>query len=355
MNRDADAARAFLMWLLQNPTSDQPLEPSGNPTSDNTSFNKRTGVPTSEVTNSIDQTVNPIHRHNAEDQDTMLTNFSQLNLSSSGQPPGGDALSFELGEMSAVQDRFYAVLKRRLRAEIEQNPPLFPWENEILEYEEEGVSTSVGTFTYWLRQIQERLPVPMSEQALVTLFNQCQTVVHQSLQHGTKLVQSVEALFPGEEEMLNYLARLVLAPSFRDGGVRLPTDGFPSHYDVATPVQQMALSLITAVEILDALTIKVSSQNPQVHWQWPMATDTVDVTVSCQFHPTPRLRVESRVPSTSQLRLSGPAGEARSHRDKAGHISVELFDICPNQTYQLTFQLPDETPVPLSLAIQVGE
>lgn len=356
MNRDADAAQAFLVWLLQNPTSDQPLEPSREVTS-TTGANEFTGVHTSEATNQPNQTMNPGHQPNAETHNTMLTNFSQPNLPSFAQPSGGNTLSFELGEMSAVQDRFYAVLKRRLRAEIAQNPPLFPWESEMLEYETETVPAALVPMSALMQHIQARLPVPMSEEVFANLFSQCQAMVHRSLKQGTKLVQSVESLFPGEEEMLNYLARLVLAPSFRDGGDRLPTDGFPTHYDVATPVQKMALSLMAAAEILDNLTLKVSSEQPQATRQWPTTdhTDNIDVTVTYQCQPSPRLRVESRVPSASHLILNGAAGEARSHRDDAGCISVELFDISPNQTYQMTLHLNDDTLLPLVIAIQVGE
>ncbi|MGK7889398.1 MAG: hypothetical protein AB4042_08685 [Leptolyngbyaceae cyanobacterium] len=355
MNRDADAAQAFLVWLLQNPTSDLPLEPSREPTSDPTGTHEFTGVHTSEVRSQTEQTMNPVHQHNAETHNTMLT-FSQPTLSSLAQASGEDSLSFELGEMSAVQDRFYAVLKRRLQSEIAQNPPLFPWESEVLDYETEVVAVTMAPVSAWIRQIQSRLPVPMPEQVLTTLFGQCQGIAHRSLQQGVKLVQSVESLFPDEAEMLIYLAQLVLAPSFRDGGDRLPTEGFPSHYDVATPVQQMALSLMAAAEILDDLTLKVSSQRPRAERQWTTATvENIDVTVTYQFQPSPRLRVESRVPCASHLILNGAAGEARSHRDDAGCIGVELFDISPNQTYQLTLHPSDDKLLSLVLAIQVGE
>ncbi|MGK7891681.1 MAG: hypothetical protein AB4042_20315 [Leptolyngbyaceae cyanobacterium] len=353
MNRDADVAQEFLAWLLQNPTSDQPLEPSGDLTGDTTSAHESTGVHTSEVLNPTDHTMNPAHRHD-ETQNAMLTNFSQPHWPSSVQPNVEDALLFELGDMSAVQDRFYAVLKRRLRAEIQQNPPLFPWESEILAYETDSVPATVVPVAAWMKQIQDRLPVPMSEQTLATLFSQCQTMVHRSLQQGAKLVQTVESLFPGEDEMLTYLARLVLAPSFRDGGDRLPTDGFPVHYDVATPVQQMALSLITVSEIFDALTLKVSQQQPRAVQQWPTGDSSIDISVVYKSQATtPHLRVEGRLPGAGHLVLSGSAGEARSHRSEAGCTCVELFDTQPGQVYQLTIQLNDDAQSPLVLAVQV--
>jgi hypothetical protein len=49
--------------------------------------------------------------------------------------PGGSSRPYDLGEMPTVQNRFQAILKRRLQAEIERHPPLFPWETELSDYE----------------------------------------------------------------------------------------------------------------------------------------------------------------------------------------------------------------------------
>ena len=347
MNRDADAAKDFLEWLLHDPNSETCLEASGEDTSD------RAGEYRSGVT---DRDVKPVTQPIAETQNVMLTNLSQPNQPSSTHSDVEDVLSFEFGEMSAVQDRFNALLKRRLRDEIERNPPLFPWENEICDYEPETLdweSTQLVPVSVWLKQIQERLPVPMPDQLLASLFGRCQEVVHGSLQQGAKLVQAVETLFPGEEEMLNYLARLVLMPSFRDGSDKLQTDGFPAHYDVAAPVQQMALSLIAASQILESLTLRVSADCPCAERQWSTPSGDITVTVHHQTQPTSRLRIESHVPCSSHLSLQGAAGEASTHRDGEGCMSVELFDVSPNQTYRLTVQLADGAKAPLVFSIHV--
>jgi hypothetical protein len=34
-----------------------------------------------------------------------------------------------------VEDRLPLLIQKRLNAEIQQHPPLFPWETEIVEYE----------------------------------------------------------------------------------------------------------------------------------------------------------------------------------------------------------------------------
>ena len=363
MNRDADAtsnapqgdSQSFPQdvwnWLFPNPASDNFSMPSGEGTND---------LFGSDGSGDADRNVDSGHQHNADTQNVMLTNLSQPNLTSSTQSHVGDTVSFEFGEMSAVQDRFHALLKRRLRDEIERNPPLFPWESDLCDYEPEVLDwepTQLVPVSIWLKQVQERLPVPMSDQLLADLFSRCQDVVHGSLQQGVKLVQAVESLFPGQEQTLNYLARLVLTPSFRDGSDKLRTEGFPSHYDVATPEQQMALSLIAVSEILESLTLHVSATSPNATRQW--ATSTGDIQVSVQYQDqhqgqqVSRLRVESLVPCPGHLTLQGMAGETMTHRDEAGCMSVELFDVEPNQTYRLTVQLADGAKSPLVFSIQV--
>ena len=66
-----------------------------------------------------------------------------------------------------------------------------------------------------------------------------------------------------------------------------------------------------------------------------------------------RLRVESLIPCPGHLTLQGMAGETITNRDDAGCMSVELFDVKPNQTYRLTVQLADGAKSPLVFSIQV--
>ena len=44
-----------------------------------------------------------------------------------GIQPGGNNRPYNFGEMPTVENRFQALLKRRLQVEIERHPPLFPW------------------------------------------------------------------------------------------------------------------------------------------------------------------------------------------------------------------------------------
>lgn len=176
MNNESEAIEQFLQWLLKDsqPTG---LAPSGRSAS------------------------HEAERDELVEGNPAFNHFDPLDSEAFGhelsQPELGHFLfeeaSFEFGDKPTVQDRFQAVIKRRLRAEIERNPPRFPWETGAYRYDAEVPDTPV-----WMAQLQElNLPIALPELVLTRLFEQCQTVVQSSLREGAKLVQAVESLFPG--------------------------------------------------------------------------------------------------------------------------------------------------------------
>ena len=140
MKRDSDSIRSFILglleyfsWTVSSPSGkvdilDETLsqansmsEPLGT-----SSSNNREGSP-----------IPPVQESSSS---TFSSDFS-MNM-----PP----LS-ELGEMPAVQNHLQTVLKRRLQSEIDQNPPLFPWESDVQEY---PIDISVDTPALWLAQLR---------------------------------------------------------------------------------------------------------------------------------------------------------------------------------------------------------
>lgn len=246
-----------------------------------------------------------------------------------------------------MQDRFYTLIKRRLRHEIERNPPLFPWESELQEYEAESSDARVSVavpLKLWAAQLKTlALPVPVPEQVLEKLIVQCQAVVHSTLQEGTRLVQVVESLFPGQSTALNDLANLVLVSPARSA--TLVQEALQGSYETAKPVQQMALSMIAAREILNAMTLTVTPDEPTVTRQWE--TPSGPLPIEAEYMPeTGSLRVVGQLPCGGKLQLQGPGTEAVSvsQRPAAGALSVELFDVQPNRLYPLEvdLMLPDK-------------
>lgn len=274
--------------------------------------------------------------------------------------------SLNFGELPIVQDRFHALLKRRLAHEIQQNPPLFPWETEIHDYETESASFGVLNarqpaatsqervpVRLWFNQLQAlNLPVALPDAVLTQLFQRCQEAVRSSLLEGARLVRAVEDLFPDRSQALNYLAGLVMTAPARSG--RTPDAemlNLPS-YEAAEPAQQMVLSLLAAREIMAALTLTVSIDRPQLERQW--LTELGALTLHLTYHADARsLRLQATLPCSGSIALVGGEQQAAAQRLDAGLLSVELFDLLPEQSCDLEIQLAGQEDAPLVFSIQI--
>jgi hypothetical protein len=251
------------------------------------------------------------------------------------------------GEIPAVQDRFHALLKRRLQIEIQQKPPLFPWEKEISDYRSEPTSVTSPVFSaasLWMAQLRNlSLPVALPEAVLVQLLERCEAVVLSSLREGAKLVKAVDALFPGQSPMLNDVARLVMVSPARSAGMLLPETDLPTSFDEAIAPQQMALSMMAVREILGSLTLTVTPSQPKVDRQW--LTDQGLLTLKTEYQLSQgsvRLRVEADLPCSGSLQLQGEEWQALADRPDAGPLNLELRDLSPNKTYPLEVQLGEQ-------------
>jgi len=342
MNNDAEAMKQLFAWLLQEP--DPAISaPSGNRSSHETSP-EESGLLDSQATyfDPLDSDFEGVDALSADSDESSLSRFRQIS-------------SLEFGDIPAVQDRFQALLRRRLRAEIERNPPLFPWETGSFDYESEYTDVSAPELIpvpLWATQLQTlNLPVPVPEQVLAQLFEHCRTVVQSSLQEGVKLVQAVEAFFPGQFQALNQLAGLVLSMPARSGQLTTNLDSaqFPRHYDVATPTQQMALSLLAAKEILEAMTLKLSPRQPLIERIW--VTDLGSIRLNAMYQPEMgQIRIQGTLPGSGCLCFRNGEDRSIAQSIQAGSISVELLDLEPNQTYFLEVQL-GESEQPLVFAV----
>lgn len=365
MNTDPESfSNELLAWLLRDSNSaTYPAETGANSIS---SGNQAHDEPlaSNQATPAVnDERINPeladLDPLDSEGIDFALTNPSEVPAFS----PHSGSQSLKPGEIPTVQDRFHALLKRRLQTEIQRHPPLFPWESEVYAYEPDQVdSTVVGQVPkrLWAAQLRNlSVPVAVPEAVLAQLLDQCQDLLQTSLREGVKLVRAVEALFPGHSQTLNELAGMVLAAPSRSGtsngqvGASLleTSTKFPDSYEAATPKQQMALSLLAAHEILNSLTLSVSASQPCLERQWLTGAGLLTLEIRYQPQAEPRLRVQGRLPSGGSLKLQGRAAESIAMREGSGCLSVELFDPQPNQTYPLTVEFQNQDQEPLVFVI----
>ncbi|MBD6615747.1 PatU [Komarekiella sp. 'clone 1'] len=267
----------------------------------------------------------------------------------------GTPQTFQLGEIPTVQERFQAVLKRRLQIQIQDHPPLFPWETQLTDYPDFVDESSIALVPTWVWMAQQsklNLPLPLPERVFRQLLEQCQALLTSSVPLGAKLVQVVESFFPTESQTLNDIAGLVLRSTYRSVDALETMPNIQSEYTDLLPRQQMALSLLAAKQLLENLTLPLSSTNPVVERQWLTSVGTLNIKVECQsLGNLTKLLVQADLPTKGIMTLQGNGTLATSQSSSPESLSVELYCRQLSQTYTLEFEFPEIGEQPLLFLI----
>lgn len=272
---------------------------------------------------------------------------------------------FKPGEIPAVQDRFHALLKRRLLIEAHRKPPLFPWEDENTEYEVEPKTDEVtypvlAGASVWMTQIRQlSLPVAIPESVLTELLERCQAVLCTSWKEGVKLVKAVDSLFPGQAQLLNDIAGYVMISPARSSIASLQQESagaeLPPSYEAAIDTQQMALSLLAAREIINTLTLTVSPKQPQFEREWLTELGAFTLRAAYDFDAGVRLRIDAEFPCGGSLQFQGQEFRSTAERDDAGRLSLEIRDFAPDRVYPLEVRLGEQDLLKFAIAPQSEE
>ncbi len=271
------------------------------------------------------------------------------------QELGGIPETFQLGEIPTVQQRFQAVIKRRLQFQVQDNPPLFPWETQLADYPEHVDEPSVALVSSWgwvAQQSKLNLPIALPEKIFQQLLDKCRALLGSSLPLGAKLVQAVEGFFPDDSQAIHDVAGLVLRTNYRSGETVETMPSIESSYSELQPRQQMALSLLAAKQLLENLTLPLSTANPVVERQWLTSAGVLSVKVECQsWGKVTKLRVQGDLPTKGILKLQGDISQAMAQSTSPGCLSVELCCTQQNQTYTLEVDLKEIDQQPLLFVI----
>lgn len=272
------------------------------------------------------------------------------------QPSVDDALAhsrgadpnavFDPGDHPVVQTHFEALLKRRLSQDIAQHPPLFPWEQTVQEYPDQLRSDPATIWLDHLRQLE--VPAHFPEAVLAELFGHCQRVANHTSQLGRQLVEAVEALFPDQPQTLAYVAGLVARPSTRSAATDLVGT---VDYAAASTQQQMALTMLAARSIFEALSLIVSPLNPSVARTWVTARGPLTVTVARLSESL--LEVRAELPEAGAMGLTGLTDTLSSQRSSPGDLVLQLSYPQPQTTYALEISLGSEaTPLRFQVVVE---
>ncbi len=259
---------------------------------------------------------------------------------------------FTLGEIPTVKNRFETVLKNRLKAEMERNPPLFPWETKASDFAcyQDVIEERIVP---WIAHKQNlRWSVSIPDPVFAQLLSPCQEAIQSSLREGAKLIQVVESLFPGESEPLNELTHRVMLGWGRGGENSVQNLALPQ-YETANPEQQMLMALLAAQEIIHALTLSCNLNQPSIKQQWltSLGILTLEAEYTQQDSQSASLKVIAHLPDGGHLWLTGEDTQATAQRSDRGSVKLELIDPNPNQTYKLNVILNNQAQHPLSFAI----
>lgn len=268
----------------------------------------------------------------------------------------------ELGATSVEYSRSFALLKQRLKISAEDNPPLFPWESEVREYDEvfatEAISATatglIGTWQSLWHQIS--LPVTLPAEVMAHITRQCQDLVQSSVKDGMRLIHAIESLFPEHNpQQMHDLAGLVLQGGVRKTGESLASRflglNVPATYQGASENQQVALAMVAAYELMNLLTLKLSSREPEVSQTWGLPTGTVALRAT--YHTSLQVvRLEITLPEPGTLSVVGVDHSLSVRREEAGAAVLLLPDVQLGANYDLQLLL-DGCADPLKLSIHV--
>ncbi len=347
MNRDTeDFPERFLVWLLQKDNAPSP------------STNHSTMDVTGEGNQSLSSgKIDEIQDWEIDEFDELESEILNATVASPGES-GVYPQSKSGKDNFTLQDRFQALVKRRLQKELQDNPPLFPWETEISDCESDAEAASLSPNQFWTTHLQRlRLPVEIPPDIFAQLLDCCQTVVQSSIASPIKLVRAVERLFPGQSQMLHQFASVVLASGACNSPNQIDLSAvdtnFPSSYEAATPTEQMVLLLIAARQIIGSLSLTLSPHQPSVESEWLTAVGELVLRAEYQVERRLKagLRVQGRFPCGGSLKLQVGQACAIASRSDAGQLSVELSDLQLNQTYPLEVLCPHLNENPLIFGI----
>ncbi|MEO0932253.1 MAG: PatU, partial [Cyanobacteria bacterium J06641_2] len=235
-----------------------------------------------------------------ENKEINGANTNSANTAStSGASESEDQLyPFQLGEIPAVQTRFQAVLKRRLQNQVQDNPPLFPWETQLVDYPDYIDNSSMSWVPAWVWAAQQSklsLPISMPEKVFQQLLTRCQELLTFPVPLGAKLVGAVESLFPNEPQALNDLAGMVLRSPYRSADTLEKSKTVEGSFSDLQPRQQMALSLLAAKQLLENLTVTVDATQEVTQKQW--LTDVGNVNLRIKYNQAAeKISVEAELP-----------------------------------------------------------
>lgn len=286
----------------------------------------------------------------------MAATGSGLDAPSASFSQTGDPMLDFVDDLPVVRDRYLAIVQARLMAEAERRPPLFPWESEVQDYPEVYDEPMVGQVPNpWLPQLGALdLPTVLPEAVMAHVLERCQTLVGQVTQKGRALMEAVDALFPGQEALMNQMAGRVLLATARDGVMKKTLEPL-DFYEGATTEQQIALTMLAAQRLFGSLSLELGARSPRCDRQWLTAFGVLTLR-AVYDGDRGTLAIEGDLPCGGALTLETDGGSTVAQRTEAGPVVLQWTEARPQALASLlvTFAVDGDVP-PLRFAVTVKD
>jgi hypothetical protein len=224
-----------------------------------------------------------------------------------------------------LDTRLHRLLKTRLEQQIQQQPPLFPWEQPTVSNLSEQKKTS------WLESqlINFQFPVELPKNILKQIFSACEEQMRSPLKIGARIVAAVNNFFPEDEQILNQLAGMILLDNPRSNS---PKELLKMDYEKAKQKTQMAVLLLTAKTIINDLTIKLKNQQ-KINKKWQ--TNRGEIILNIE-HNQKSLDIKVNLPTSGKIEIY--AQELSKQINQAGELQINLTEIKPQYHLEITLE-----------------
>ena len=204
-----------------------------------------------------------------------------------------------MSDFSIVEDRFHEILKQRLTKEIETNPPLFPWENEIVEYPMD-IYDDIAKVNSWFPELP--LPIQLPLKVFSNLLESCLNTIDSFDPQPAKMVKVVSQLFPNNLQFLNNEAGKIAIAGVTRGAATLEKvqDLDLEDYDHCSLEQKMTISLLVAQQILNNLIINLSQAQSSLEKEWEINAGKIAVKANYLIDST-QIEITVKLPEAGEI------------------------------------------------------
>jgi hypothetical protein len=258
-------------------------------------------------------------------------------------------------DFSILENRFQELIKQRLSLEIERHPPLFPWETDIMEYPTEIYEeVAPSKIPSWLSELV--LPVKFPIKILSELVQACSQMIDSLDPQPMQMVKVVSQLFPQDLNFLHQQAGIIAIAGCDRSATTTATDQELWHdledYENCSCEQQMTLSLLAAQQILNALILNISPQQPFVRKEWQIPEGKIFVKADYLIAHQ-QIRVEIKAPDQGEISWHNQNKMIKVNCDTSESVTFYFTQVQENQVYTVNVNLVDPNATFFSFGLKI--